>query len=175
VNARDAADLIASAVGDSGGVWADMGAGAGTFTRALITLLRPGSRIHAVDLDPAAVGALRKLGNSVNAIQGDFSKPPSLPAFDASLDGMLFANALHFVPDPEIVLEQLVKRLKPGGRLVIVEYDRRAANPWVPYPIESDRWQQLASDAGLENPLVTARRKSEYAGELYAAVAVRPA
>jgi hypothetical protein len=55
--------------------------------------------------------------------------------------------------------------------MVIVEYDRRAASPWVPYPIRSDGWPEIASSAGLVNPCVTARRKSRYAGELYAAVA----
>ena len=172
MNEREAREFIASAVGESGGVWADFGAGTGTFTRALRSLLSPGSRIYAVDSDHAAIAALRKIGNDVIPIQADFSTTFTLPEpDDTPLDGMLLANALHFVPDPGDALGRLVKLLRPGGRVVIVEYDRRGANPWVPYPIRSDRWPAIASATGLLNPRVTSRRKSMYAGVLYAAVA----
>lgn len=169
MNEREAREFIASAVGESGGVWADFGAGTGTFTRALRSLLSPGRRIYAVDSDVAAIAALREIGDDVIPILADFSTALELP--EAALNGMLLANALHFVPDAGGVLRRLVKLLTPGGRVVLVEYDRRAANPWIPYPIGSDRWPELVSAAGLVNPRVTARRKSLYAGELYAAVA----
>jgi len=165
---REAAALIADAVGEGGGVWADIGAGTGTFTRALRSLLRSGSRVYAVDNDPAAITALRKISNDVTAVRADFSKSLELPE---RVDGMLFANSLHFVPEAGVVLKRLVALVKAGGRVVVVEYDRRSASPWVPHPIGSDRWPALAADAGLVNPRVTARRPSMYAGELYVASA----
>jgi trans-aconitate methyltransferase len=168
---REAAELIADAVGEREGTWADIGAGTGTFTRALLSLLRPGSRIYAIDNDSAAITALEATGEGVIAIRADFSKSLELP--EAAVDGMLFANALHFVPDAAIVLKRLVALVKPGGRVVVVEYDRRSANPWVPHPIASKRWPDLAAAAGLVNPRITARRKSMYAGELYVAAAER--
>ena len=170
---REAAELIADAVGESGGIWADLGAGTGTFTRALRSLLRSGSRVYAVDNDRAAIAVLRKIGDDVIPIQADFSRSLDLP--EAPTDGMLFANSLHFVRDAGVVLERLVRLVKPGGRVVIVEYDRRSASPWVPHPVESDRWPALAAAAELVNPRVTARRASKYAGELYVAVAERGA
>lgn len=174
MNEREARTFIASAVGESGGVWADFGAGTGIFTRALRSLLAPGSRIYAVDKDPAAITALREIGAGVIPIQCDFSKTVTLPGQDATpLDGMLLANALHYEPDAAEVLRRLVELLKPDGRVVIIEYDRRDANPWVPYPVASARWPGIAAAAGLERPNVTAKRKSEYAGELYVATAER--
>ena len=171
MNERDAEGFIRTAVGDNGGVWADMGAGTGTFTRALRSLLRHGSRVYAVDNDPAAIKALERIGHDVIAIRADFSKSLELP--EVPVDGMLFANSLHYVPDAGVVLKRLAGLVRPGGRVVVVEYDRRSANPWVPYPVASDRWPDLAATAGLTNPRVTARRESMYAGELYAAVAER--
>ena len=174
MNDREAAEFIASAVGESAGLWADFGAGTGTFTRALRSLLGAGRRIYAVDHDPDAIADLRTIGDDVVAIRADLSMPITLPERSTSpLQGMLLANALHFLPDAEGVLQRLVKLLEPGGRVVIVEYDRRAASRWVPYPIPSARWPELASAAGLADARVTARRKSRYAGELYAAVAER--
>lgn len=170
MNEKDARAFLADAVGDARGNWADLGAGTGTFTRALHSLLAPGSRVYAVDRDASVIPDLEKIGDAVVAIRADFTTNLSLPE---PVEGLLLANALHFVPNADGVLGDLVNLLKPYGRVVIVEYDRRAANPWVPYPIASSKWPALAAAAGLRNPKIVARRKSEYAGELYVAVAER--
>jgi len=169
---REAEKLIREAVAGSGGLWADIGAGTGTFTAALRALLPRESRIYAVDNDLAALSVLQKLGDNVIAVHADFSRAFDLP--ESPLDGMLLANALHFVRDQDGVLRRLAGLLRPGGRIVIVEYDRRAASRWVPHPVDAGRWPQLARGAGLENPRITNRRPSRYAGELYVGVAERP-
>ena len=169
---RDAVELIETAVGH-GNLWADIGAGSGTFTRALRSLLPIDSSIYAVDHDPAAITKLREIGPGVIPVQADFTKPFALPD-TASLDGMLLANALHFVRNPGEVLGRLVKLLRPGGRVVIVEYDRRAANPWVPYPIRSEHWPSVSAAAGLTTPAITGRAPSKYQGELYVGTATWP-
>lgn len=170
---RDAVELINTAVLGHGNTWADIGAGSGTFTRALRSLLPDGSRIYAVDHNPAAISKLRDIGIGVIAVQADFAKPFALPG-NESLDGMLLANALHYVRNPGEVLRPLVELLRPGGRVVIVEYDRRAANPWVPYPIRSEHWPSVAAAAGLTTPAVTGRAPSKYQGELYVGTATWP-
>jgi len=71
-------------------------------------------------------------------------------------------------------LSELVKQLRPGGRVIVVEYDRRAASQWVPYPIPASRWLQLAESAGLMEPTITATRPSSYSGILYTGAATRP-
>jgi predicted RNA methylase len=58
VNTRDAVALIRDAIPQRGGTWADLGAGEGTFTRALVELLGSDSRIYAVDRDASAVAAI---------------------------------------------------------------------------------------------------------------------
>jgi SAM-dependent methyltransferase len=183
MNITDAIAMIRDAVGVSAGVWADLGAGTGTFTRALAELLGAGSTVYAVDGDARAVRALRELSSSssgdvrVTAVRADFTRPlelPGLPRAHAQFDGILLANALHFVRDAEGVLSGLVKQLRPGGRVIVVEYDRRGASQWVPYPIAASRWPQLAESAGLTEPTITATRPSSYAGILYTGTATRP-
>jgi SAM-dependent methyltransferase len=172
---REAIELISTAVAGSGALWADVGAGSGTFTRALRSILPTGSRVYAVDKDPGAIALLSEIGDNVVPVHADFTRRSVLAGQVASLDGLLLANALHFVRDADNVLRHLASLLRPGGRVVIVEYDRRAASPWVPYPIDSDRWPALAERAGLTTPRITARMPSRYAGDLYAGVATRPA
>ena len=178
MNPSEAVALIRDAVPRPGGTWADLGAGDGAFTRALAELLGPGSRIYAVDRDRRALGALRRWAatDAANVIPvlADFSGPFELPGLGGTpLDGMLLANALHFVGDAGLLLGRLVQRLRPGGRLVLVEYDRRRGNPWVPHPIPAARLPELAASAGLSTPIITATSPSAFGGSLYAAAADR--
>jgi trans-aconitate methyltransferase len=172
---EEAAALIAGAVPAApDGRWADLGAGRGTFTRALVRLLGPGAGVYAVDRDPAAVSALAGLGAPVTALRGDFAgeagwRSLALPR----LDGILLANSVHYVPEAEqgVVLARLVDGLGPGGRLVVVEYEGRAANPWVPYPVPFARLSTLLPP-GMAAVRV-GERPSDFGGTMYAAVARR--
>ncbi|HEY7728307.1 MAG TPA: class I SAM-dependent methyltransferase [Candidatus Eisenbacteria bacterium] len=177
---RDAVELIRAAVPGGGGpaAWADIGAGRGTFTAALARLLGPGSRIYAVERDARSLAALGRRrewsGARVIPVDADFSRPFELPGLDpGGLDGMLLANALHFARDAGVVLARLATRVRPGGRVVLVEYDRRRAGPWVPYPIPPAGLPALADAAGLTAFRVVATRPSDYSGVLYAAAADR--
>jgi SAM-dependent methyltransferase len=180
----EAVELIRDAVGNGSGVWADLGAGTGTFTQALTRVLDAASTVYAIDVDPRAVRALRELSSTkadhvrVIAVKADFTRPLELCAEgqgSAQLDGILLANALHFVRDAERVLSGLAQQLRPGGRAVVVEYDRREASQWVPFPISAARWPGLAASAGLADPRITATRPSSFAGILYTGVATRVA
>src|SRR5689334_23739214 len=98
MDTSDAIEMIRDAVGVSAGVWADLGAGTGTFTRALTEVLGAGSTVYAVDDDARAVRALRGLASStsgdvtVTAVNADFTRPLELPGLwraDGQLDGIL--------------------------------------------------------------------------------------
>lgn len=174
----DAVTLLHDAISRGSGTWVDLGAGNGTFTQALGQLLGPGSRIYAVDRDRKAVAALKRIvpesGVDVVPVLADLTTAFSLPGEPpGGWDGMLLANALHFVPDADGVLATLVRRVRVGGRVVVIEYDRRAASRWVPYPMAPDRLAVLATRAGLSTPVITAKRASSFGGELYVAAADR--
>jgi SAM-dependent methyltransferase len=174
VNPREASALIASAVGGRDGTWADLGAGDGTFTRALAGLLEAGSRVYAVDTDARALRELEqwaaRTGANVIPVVADFTRPFDLPGVgERLLDGILVANALHFVRNPAGVLKEIVERVRPGGRVILIEYDRRRATRWVPFPIDSDRVPEIAEHAGLTPPTFTASRPSLYGGAIYVA------
>lgn len=175
---RDAIELLRDAVDTRGGVWADLGAGTGTFTVALAEVLGAGSTIYAVDAAAGAIRSLRELAASREAaivpVKADFTltlEPATLGT--VPLDGILFANSLHFVRDAGGVLSRLAKLVRSGGHVVVVEYDRRGASQWVPYPIPAAQWPALAAAAGLVEATITARRPSMYSGSLYAGVATK--
>ena len=174
----EAITLLRDAIPPAPGTWADLGAGKGNFTQALAQLLGPGSRIYSVDRDRDAVAALKRLVPEapveIVPVLADLTSAFSLPDEPpGGWDGMLLANALHFVANAEAVFTALVRRVRVGGRVVVIEYDRRAASRWVPHPITPDRLLEIAVGAGLSAPVITARRPSSYGGELYVAAADR--
>ena len=170
----DAVALIEPAVLGHDGVWADLGAGSGLFTRALDHVLGPGSRVIAVDSGASAFAELERLAAhsaTVTALRADFTGDLTFPE---PLDGILMANSLHFVKDAATVLAKLVRLLRPRGRVVLVEYDRRSASRWDPFPIGIANLPRLAEQAGLTRFTVVESRPSDYEGIIYAAVASRP-
>ena len=166
---EEAVNLIRSSVEGRAGIWADLGCGRGTFTRGLYDVLGASARIYAVDADAGAIADVKAWAEAeapnVVALRDDFTQPLELPP----LDGLLLANALHFVKDQTTVLAQLVKLLKPGGRVVLIEYDKRSADRWLPYPIGIASLAVLANGAGLGRFTVAESRPSNYSGVIYAA------
>ena len=165
-------NLIRPGVDQSGGVWADLGAGTGNFTRALAVLLDPRATIYAVDRNPSALAGLRAAvaPAAIIPVVGDFTRALDLPM----LDGILMANALHFIHDQVPVLRHLVRYLRRSGRFLVVEYAVRDPLRWVPYPIPFEHFQVLAAGAELAPPTLVGRRRSPSTGiEMYAAVAMR--
>jgi ubiquinone/menaquinone biosynthesis C-methylase UbiE len=167
--------LIRDGVDGAGTAWADLGSGTGAFTLALADLLGPSGVIHSVDRD---AGALRIQAEVVRrwfpatVLQQhvvDFTRVLVLN----DLDGVVMANSLHFVRDKAPVLALVRGYLRPGGHLVLVEYDADRGNPWVPYPISAQRWPAVADTAGFEGTRELTRVSSRFLGAIYSAVSLR--
>jgi SAM-dependent methyltransferase len=172
MNHADLVALIKDGVTEQGGRWADLGSGEGAFTLALADLLGPGAHITAVDRDARALQELAvQMGGrfpsiTVNTRVADFTRPLGL----SGLDGIVMANSLHFVRDKGPVLGAVRSMLRPGGKLVVVEYGTDRGNPWVPHPFSFDRWTQMAAQAGFEKTRLLQTIPSRHLGSMYSAV-----
>jgi SAM-dependent methyltransferase len=173
----DAIEFLAAA-GPWSGAWADVGAGTGTFTRALAELIGPQGTVLAIDRERGSIveltriaGRIDRTAARVSALRGDMHDLSAILELQrVDLDGVLFANVLHFTREPEAVLAQAAGRLRPDGRIVVIEYDRRTPNPWVPHPLPFDRLADVAGRAGLGAPEEVARRPSAFHSEMYCVV-----
>lgn len=169
--------LISGGIARAGGMWADLGAGTGNFTWALAELLGPAATIHALDRDARAVemqqARLRTNPPAATILsrQTDVLQPLDLPP----LDGVLMANLLHFVRDQVGLLRRLRAALRPGGRLLVVEYEQAFPIPWVPYPLPFARLASVAAEADFTPVVQVGTRRSPSSGRvLYAAAANCP-
>lgn len=165
----DAVNLIQGASIDQAkaAVWADLGCGSGTFTLALAHLLAADSSIYAIDKQKQNITAPDHV--SIIFRQADFE----YDALDLPLlDGILMANALHYVAGQEALLSQLLQYIRPGGGLLLVEYDTRRSNPWVPHPIDFQHMNSLLQSLGMERIVKLGERRSLYnASPMYACFA----
>ncbi len=172
MNHQDHVNLLRPANLPPGGIWADLGAGAGAFTLALRELAGPQVEIYAVDRDRGSLTGLKRnwlqlFGESphLHVIHADFTRPLGLPP----LDGIIMANSLHFFKDKEKMLRHVGLFLKPGGSLLLVEYNVDSGNLWVPHPLSFKTWHSLAPRAGFDEPRLLALRPSSFLREFYSA------
>jgi ubiquinone/menaquinone biosynthesis C-methylase UbiE len=170
-------NLLREGVPEQGGVWADLGSGDGAFTLALVDLLGPGAQIYSIDreahsLERQAISmALQFPDARVTYLTADFTRPLDLPP----LDGIVMANSLHFQRDKTGALTLVRGYLKPGGRLLLVEYNADHGNIWVPYPLSYLTWEKLANANGFVQTQLLATTPSRFLREIYSAESLKPA
>lgn len=151
--------LIKDGIRNPEGSWADIGAGTGTFTKALRDLLRKGT-VYAVDKNPHMLWNLRSSGSvSIEVVEADFTRSFELPP----LDGVVMANALHYTQEPAEAVKQITANLKPGGAFILIEYETRTPRPpWVPYPLPFSMFREIALECWLTEPEKLAELPSRY-------------
>jgi ubiquinone/menaquinone biosynthesis C-methylase UbiE len=116
----------------AGDAVADVGAGSGYYTVRLARVVGSTGRVYATDIQPEMLALVRKkvdaerLSN-VELVLGTPSDP-RLPA--ASVDLILMVDVYHELADPQAMLRALKRALRPGGRLVLIEFRKESA--WVP-------------------------------------------
>jgi ubiquinone/menaquinone biosynthesis C-methylase UbiE len=102
---------------------ADVGAGDGEWSEALAHRVGPSGHVFATEIDPDDVETIRRrienagLGN-VTTILGDATST-GLP--DDCCDAILMRQVYHHLTDPQAILTDLRRALRPGGELVILE------------------------------------------------------
>ena len=174
---KDHVSLLKPGVPSPGGTWADFGAGQGAFTLALADCIGPEGWLLSIDRNGSAFGKLKGLVNRrhhairVDTLVADFTHLLDLPA----LDGLVIANALHFIKEKDETVRLLSGYLKPGGRFIVVEYNTDRGNHWVPYPFSYPTWREVAEQNGLVGTKLLAKMPSSFLGEFYSAVSYAPA
>jgi ubiquinone/menaquinone biosynthesis C-methylase UbiE len=176
MNHQDHVWLLRKGVPETGGVWADLGCGEGAFTLALAELIGPTGTIYAVDKNAAALQQLERTMHSMfpsitlHCLSRDFTEARSLDF--PVLDGLVMANSLHYVRKKDALLQRIRGYLRPGGRLLLVEYNADAGNPWVPYPLSYETWSVLASRNGFTQTQLLEKRPSRFLREMYSAASL---
>jgi SAM-dependent methyltransferase len=106
---------------------ADLGAGTGYFSRYLAAAVGEAGTVFAVDIEPGLVTHLRERAehertpNVVPILAS--ADNPRLPV--GSVDVVVIVNTVHHIDDRIGYLRRLRSVLKPGGRVVVIDFKKQ--------------------------------------------------
>lgn len=118
------AEYIVGALPQQGGMLVDLAGGTGDIALA-VRKLRAGTRIVIADASSGMLAVARKRVPS--GIETLLANAESLPFADASVDVVSLGFGLRNMTDPAAALREAVRILKPGGRLMVLEFSRPRA------------------------------------------------
>lgn len=121
-----ARDAVVAALGlEEGDVVADIGAGTGLYALIFAEEVGPTGRVFAEDIEPRFLDLINRRAedsgfHNITAVLGR-EDDVTLP--DNSADMVFIADTYHYFTDREAVMASVRRALKPGGSLVVVDYD----------------------------------------------------
>ena len=101
----------------------DYGCGPGNYTIAAAELVGPSGKVYAVDIHPLGIREVQKkadkkgLGNVKTILTNCNTKLP-----DSSVDVVLLFYVLHDFKDPDAIIKELNRMLKPMGVLSVIDH-----------------------------------------------------
>lgn len=144
-------DLLLDALAlKPGMVVADIGAGTGYLSRRMAPLVMPGGKIIALDLQPEMVNYLqagvKRLG--LSQIEVKLGTVNDTKLIQNSIDMAIMVDVYHELAYPFEIMRSIMSALKPGGRIVFVEY--KAEDTSVPIkPLHKMSEAQIKREAGV--------------------------
>ena len=126
-------------------VVADIGAGTGYFSFRMARLV-PEGKVMAVDIQQEMLNIIqeRKKKEKVDNIELILGEEKSPNLAENTVDVVLYVDVYHELSYPREMMENIFQALKPGGRVILVEY--RKEDPRVPIK----RLHKMSLDQGIK-------------------------
>lgn len=150
---------------------ADLGCGTGAVSQSIAPFVE---RVIAVDESTAMLSAARRRLNGIENVDLRNGRLEALPIADGEVDVALLFLVLHYVADPQRVIDEAVRVLKPRGRLLVLDmmpherqdlrqtmghvwqgFDSKVLGDWMETAgLEEFRYQPLPADPEAKGPLL---------------------
>ena len=118
--------IVDAAAPKLGQTIADVGAGTGLFTRLFAARVGPQGRVYAVDIARSFVeGNLQRARQAkLQNVVGIVSTQTDTRLPENAVDLAFVSDAYHHFEDPPAMLASIRRALKPGGTLVVIDFER---------------------------------------------------
>lgn len=106
---------------------ADLGSGPGYFTLRFARAVGPTGKVYAVDISRDMLDYLEKQARAdrLKNIQTLLAEPHNPRLLASSVDMIFICDTLHHIPDRATYYPLLIRALKPGGRLINIDFYKR--------------------------------------------------
>jgi ubiquinone/menaquinone biosynthesis C-methylase UbiE len=145
--------ILATAHVQPGETVVDLGAGTGYWIEALAKIVGSQGKVFAVDVEPIMLDELRALvqDRQLSNVQVVESTETSVPLESGIADLVVLVFVLHEPADPEAFLEEVVRLLKPSGRVLTIDWEERPTEHGPPLEVRISREEAhaLLGAAGL--------------------------
>jgi SAM-dependent methyltransferase len=108
----------------------DVGCGTGAITAGIAEAVGPQGHAFGVDRDEVLLGLARTEHAALPNLRFERGDATALP-FRAQFDIVTAARTLQWIAEPAAAISQMKQAAKPGGLLVVLDYNH-AANAWEP-------------------------------------------
>jgi len=133
-------EVVAALKIREGEVIADIGAGTGYFARRFA--VRAG-KVYAVDVNSSLLEQIQALGLPNIVPEPAAPDDPKLP--QGGVDTIFFCNVLHHIENRPAYYEKLRAALRPGGRIVVIDFHKRPL-PVGPPPDEKVAGEEVIAE-----------------------------
>ena len=130
---------------------ADIGAGTGYFARRFAN---HAGKVYAVDIDEKLLAIAAK--NAPPSLQTILSVPDAPRLLPQSVDVVFFCDVLHHIESRPAYYAKLAKALKPGGRIVVIDFYKKDL-PVGPPPSMKLSEQEVAAELNQAGFVVAQR------------------
>lgn len=136
----------------------DVGCGTGAITRGIVEAVGPEGSVVGVDQNPRLIKQAQQTHGKVAGLsftEGDIYSLDEAIEGCPGFDIVTCSRLMVWLPDPLTALKAMVKVIKPGGRIVIADYNHEKI-AWSPQPPASmlvfySAYLNWREDAGLNN------------------------
>lgn len=150
---RMPAEPVLTAAGIAPGMTViDVGAGTGYWTVTLSEMVGPEGRVIAADVEPVMIDELRSLvqERELGNVEVVASEEYHIPVPDGIADAAVLGFVLHEPPDPDALLREIARLLKPGGRALVLEWQKweTGQGPPIEHRLSAEETRNLLEAAG---------------------------
>ena len=131
--------------------FADIGCGPGFFVFPASEIVGKTGRVYALDTQQEMLNELKKRRPSENIIILK-SEETELPVQDKAVDIAIMVFVLHEVHHPVDFLKEVKRILKPSGRLIVIDWEKKVEEKGPPFEerIPKEKAETLFQEAGFE-------------------------
>jgi predicted methyltransferase len=105
-----------------GSTVADVGAGDGDWSRELSTIVGREGRVFATEVDPDRARKLEDLAKALGNLTAIRGSQTSTGLPESCCDAVLLRNVYHHFTDPRAMGADLLRGLRPGGRIAVIDF-----------------------------------------------------